>query len=62
MANFLVTLYFVPYLYEVPLYKENTKYNVARKWAKRNGAIIDAKVGKLRIYPTLYLALFFLIL
>ena len=37
----------------------DTKYNVARKLAKRNGAIIYAKAG--RIYPTLYLALLFLI-
>ena len=40
-------------------YKQNVKYNVARKLAKRNGAIIYAKAG--RIYPTLYLALLFLI-
>ena len=43
-----------------PLYRYGTKYNVARKLAKRNGArkfaIIFAKVG-----PTLYLALLFLI-
>ena len=36
-------------------HRYGTKYNVARKLAKRNGAIIYAKAG--RIYPTLYLAL-----
>ena len=36
-----------------------TKYNVARKLAKRNGAITYAKAG--RIYPTLYLALLILL-
>ena len=62
MANFLGTLYFVFYLLGGlrPPYRYGTKYNVARKLAKRNGAIIYAKAG--RIYPTLYLALLFLIL
>ena len=36
-----------------------TVYNVARKLAKRNGAIIYVNTG--RIYLTLYLALLFLI-
>ena len=40
-----------------PPYRYGTKYNVAGKLAKRNGAIIYAKAG--RIYPTLYLALLF---
>ena len=44
---------------EAPPYKENTKCNVARKSAKRNGAIIHAKAR--RISPTLSLAPFFFI-
>ena len=39
-----------------PPYRYGTNYNVARKLAKRNGAIIFAKAGG--IYPTLYLDLF----
>ena len=29
----------------IPLYRYGTKYNIARKFAKRNGAIIYAKIG-----------------
>ena len=60
LANFLATLYFVFYLSEGlgPPYRYSTKYNIARKLAKGNGAIIYAEAG--RIYPTLYLALIFL--
>ena len=51
LANFLATLYFVFYVKERlrSSYGYSTKYNVARKLAKRNGAIIDAKAGT--IYP-----------
>ena len=48
LANFLATLYFVPYLCggRSPPYTYNTKYNVARQLAQRNGARIYAKAGK----------------
>ena len=61
VANFLATLYFVFFLWAVlrPPSRYGTKYHVARKVAKRNGAITYAKAG--RIYPILYLALLFLI-
>ena len=60
-ANFLATVSFVLYLQGVlrPPYKYGAKYNVARKLVKRNAAIIYAKAET--IYPTLYLALLFLI-
>ena len=47
LANFLATLYFVFYVSGGlrPPYRYGTKYNVARKLAKRNGAIIYAKAG-----------------
>ena len=46
LANFLATLYFVFYFRGLrPPYRYGTKYNVARKLAKRNGAIIYAKAG-----------------
>ena len=47
LANFPATLYFVFYLWVGlrPQYRYGTKYNVARKLAKRNGAIIYAKIG-----------------
>ena len=47
LANFLATLHFVIYLEGGvrPLYRYGTKYNVARKLANRNGAIIYAKAG-----------------
>ena len=66
LASFLATLYFVFYWYYQylvgvlrPPCRYGTKYNEVRKLAKRNGAIIYAKAG--RIYPTLYLALLLLI-
>ena len=42
LANFLATLYFVFYLQGGlrPPYRYGTKYDAARKLAKRNGAII----------------------
>ena len=49
LANFLATLYFALYLYggRNPPYTYKAKYDVARKLAKKNGAIIYTKV-----YPT----------
>ena len=40
-----------------PPYRYGTKHDVARKLAKRNVAIMNAKAG--RIYPTVYLAIRF---
>ena len=47
LANFLATFYFVFYLQGGlrPLYRYGTKYNVARKLAERNEAIIYAQAG-----------------
>ena len=59
LANFLATLYFVFYLYQglCPSYRYGTRYNVARKLAKRNGAIIYANfVGPtlVVVYPSCF--------
>ena len=47
LANFLATLHFVFYVEEGlrTSYRYGTTYNVARKLAKRNGAIIYAEAG-----------------
>ena len=47
LANFVATLHFVFYLQGGlrPPYRYGTEYNVSRKLAKRNGAIIYAKAG-----------------
>ena len=54
LANFLATLYFAIYIFGGlrPPDRYGAKYNVARKLAKRNGAIIYANLPYMSNYPT----------